>query len=223
MSKGKKILGPRKGFRLFCWNLWYNLIPLMIVNFLFVLLCIPVVTAGPACAALSRICCLLASEQPFIYPLREFWDTFRNSFRQGFASGALGIGYLVAVSYCFWLLDQQGNTSLLLRLILLLALLAFSMCMMYVFAQIAMLKLPLKKIFDNAVRLMLVRLKESVAALLLGSAVVLVPLYFMPVTLLLYLALLFSASALVSCSLIWPGIGMYLVKEEDEPQNNQSR
>lgn len=209
-----RIPEERRGIRLYFWNLWYHFIPLIIVNFLFVLCCIPVVTIGPAVTALNRICCLLAAGEPLVYPVREFWNAFRGGFKQGFGTGLLCIGYLLIFAYSFWLLNSLGNTSLTLRLILLLALVMFLMLMLYVFPQIAMLKLTLKQIFNNAFRMMLVRLKESVAAVLLGSLVILGPLYFWPVSMLLYIVLLFSAGTLICCSFAWPGIGMYLVKEE---------
>lgn len=210
----ERIPGERKGIRLYFWNLWYYFIPLIMVNFLFVLCCIPVVTIGPAMTAMSRICCLLADGQPLVYPIREFWDAFRGGFKQGFGTGLLCIGYLLMIAYSFWLLNNLGNTSLALRLILLLALVVFFMCMLYVFPQIAMLKLKLRQILGNAIRLMLVQLKESVAAVILGGLVILGPLYFWPMSMLLYIVLLFSAGSLVCCSFAWSGIGRYLVKEE---------
>lgn len=210
----QKPVGERKGLQLYFWNLWYHFIPLIMVNFLFVLCCIPVVTIGPAITALNRICCLLAAGKPLIYPIREFWDAFRGGFKQGFGTGILCIGYLLMIAYSFWLLNSLGIASLTLRLILLLALVVFFMCMLYVFPQIAMLKLTLRQILGNAVRLMLVQLKESVAAVILGGLVILGPLYFWPMSMLLYIVLLFSAGSLVCCSFAWPGIGRYLVKEE---------
>lgn len=210
----QKPVGERKGLQLYFWNLWYHFIPLIMVNFLFVLCCIPVVTIGPAITALNRICCLLAAGKPLIYPIREFWDAFRGGFKQGFGTGILCIGYLLMIAYSFWLLNSLGVASLTLRLILLLALVVFFMCMLYVFPQIAMLKLTLRQILGNAVRLMLVQLKESVAAVILGGLVILGPLYFWPMSMLLYIVLLFSAGSLVCCSFAWPGIGRYLVKEE---------
>ena len=210
----QKLHKERKGIRLYFWNLWYNLMPLIMVNFLFLLCCIPVVTIGPALTALNRICCLLAAGKPLIYPLREYWDAFRGNFKQGFLAGLICLGYLVAVSYCMWILDMLGNTSLMLRLIPMLALAVFTMCMIYVFPQIAMMELNLKQIFNNALRLMLVRLKDSLLALVAAGLVLAGPLYFWPMSMLLYLVLLFSVSTLISCSFVWPGINRYLVKED---------
>ena len=214
MAKRDRTARERRGIRLYFWNLWYNLMPLIMVNFLFVLCCIPVVTVGPALVALNRITCLLADGKMLIYPIREFWDAFRSNFKQGFLAGLLGIGYFTAVSYCVWLLNQTGSTSLFLWMVLAFAVAAFAMCMLYVFPQIAMLKLELKQIFGNAVRLMLVRLKQSILGVLLSVAIILLPLVFWPWTMLLYLVILFSASTLIACSFVWPGIRMYLVKEE---------
>ena len=44
-------------------NLFQNLFELMLANILFVLCCVPVVTAGPAAIALERVCCLIHREE----------------------------------------------------------------------------------------------------------------------------------------------------------------
>lgn len=215
--RGKgNLYGQRRGLRLYFWSLWYYFIPLLEINVLFILCCLPVVTVGPAITAMSRICCLLAAGKPLIYPVREFWDTFRGSFRQSFGPGILGIGYGLALCYSFWLLNTIGNRSLILRLVLLLAGAVFALCLQYVFPQIAMLRLGLGQILGNALRLMLVRPGASLGGVLTGGLVLLGPLYFWPMSMLMYFVLLFSAAGLACCCFAWPGIERYLVKEDGE-------
>lgn len=219
MSKKSDIIRERKGLRLYFWSLWYHLIPLIKVNFLFILCCLPVVTVGPAITAMSRICCQLAAGKPLIYPVREFWDAFRSGFRQAFGMGILCEVYGVMICYSIWLLNSIGNRSLTLRLVLLLAMMVFVMCLQYVFPQIAMLRLNLKQIFGNALRLMLVRPGASLGGVLSAGLLLLGPLYFWPMSMLMYFVILFSAGALASCCFVWPGIERYLIKtdrEEDE-------
>lgn len=200
--------------KLFFWNIWHYFLVLIAVNTLFVLCCIPVVTIGPAITAMCRVCCQMADGQPQVYPIKEFFSVFRRNFKQSMAAGLLCIGYLALSIYTLLLLNHAGNTNSLLPLILWVAVAVFFMCMVYVFPQIAMMDLTLKQIFNNAIRLMLVRLKDSIAAVLLAGALLLVPMYFWPITLAFHMFFLFSISALISCSFAWPGIRMYLVKEE---------
>lgn len=204
----------RSNIKLFFWNLWNYFVVLVAVNFLFILCCTPVVTIGPAVTALCRVCCQMADGQPQVYPVQEFFGAFRRNIRQSMAMGLLCLAYPAMIAYAMMLLDHAGNSVSALPLIMLIALAVFFMCMVYVFPQIAMLDLSLGQILNNAVRLMLVRIRDSLFAVVLAGAVLLVPVFFWPITLALHLFLLFSIGMLIACSFAWPGIRMYLVKEE---------
>lgn len=64
-------------------------------NVMFVLFSIPVVTAGPAWAAMYHVCLKTLRQDNSLNPFSEFWRGFRTNFRQ--AIGAW-IGFLVIIS-----------------------------------------------------------------------------------------------------------------------------
>jgi uncharacterized membrane protein YesL len=223
MANFRQTLGPRTGIRLFFFNVTHHFMVLIILNLMFVVCSIPVVTIGASLAALNRVCSQMADGQPMLYVAKEFWDAFRQNFKQGLAAGAVAAVYLGALYYAFRVLDFVRSTSLILRVILLVAAVVFAMVALYVFPQIGMLRLTLRQIFNNAVRLTLLRLGPSLCAVLLGGAVLLGPLWFWPMSLLLYLVLLVSLSALICCSITWPLIRANLVKDEAQEECNEPK
>lgn len=69
-----------------------DLLTLVIWNFLFVLTCIPLVTIGPALAALSHCTCYLVHNDVIIDKTSKvFMDAFKSSFKKAFAWGLLVI------------------------------------------------------------------------------------------------------------------------------------
>ena len=69
-----------------------DLLTLVIWNFLFVLTCIPIVTIGPALAALSHCTCYLVHNDVIIdKPSKVFTDAFKSSFKNAFVWGILVI------------------------------------------------------------------------------------------------------------------------------------
>lgn len=59
-----------------------NLMSFFVVNILFLLSCIPIITVGPALVALSRISCL-AIQQKNISPIKDYWHAFKHNIKQG--------------------------------------------------------------------------------------------------------------------------------------------
>lgn len=206
--------GRRTGLKLFFWNLTHSFLNLVVLNMLFVLTCLPVVTIGAAAAAMSRICCQLTDGQHLIYPIQEYWNSFKSNLKQGFVAELICILYMGMIFYGFEILNYRGNTSGTLRIILIIALLMFWMFAIYVFPQIGMLKLKMKQIVGNAWRLMLMRMPQSFAAVLLCGAALLGPLYLLPLSVVLYVFVLFSVCTLICSAFTWPGIRKYLVKND---------
>lgn len=63
-------------------NLFQNLMELILVNILFVLCSVPIVTAGPAAIALERVCCLIHRKEK-VPVFRTFLRTFKRYFGRG--------------------------------------------------------------------------------------------------------------------------------------------
>ena len=55
---------------------------LMALNFIYVLFCLPIVTIGPATAALTKVCRNYSQER-HAYLFADFWAAFKQNFKQG--------------------------------------------------------------------------------------------------------------------------------------------
>ena len=159
---------------------------ILIANFLFLLCCVPVFTAGDSLCALYRTIQVNLKRNES-YPWRAFFSCFRQN-----AKKALPAGALLAVLAGLFLLDTVllramaergaaiGNIYVLVY-ILLCALLVY---FIWLFAMMASFENTLRRYLANALLLMLRHLPASLAILLL-AAVFAVIVYVLPVSVLI--------------------------------------
>ena len=90
-----------------------TLCDLMLLNLLWALCVLPVVTVGPATGALCAVSLKLARGEP-VATLQTFFTAFRSGFRRAVLLGLLGLGGL-AVAYVDWrfALAQTGSVRVL--------------------------------------------------------------------------------------------------------------
>ncbi len=153
---------------------------------LFLLLCIPVVTAGLSFTALYSVAEKnLKNNRGYVFSC--FADAVKKSWRQGLAAGAMLTAVLlvfeadVRILYVF--LEHghpAGNMYVLIRILQVL----FIVYGLWVFAQIAVYENSLKQIMKNAVILMVRHLGVSIALLLLLTFTVVV-IWILPFTILI--------------------------------------
>lgn len=79
-------------------------------NILFVLFSLPVVTAGPAFAAMYHVCLRALRKDPDLNPFAEFWRGFCTNFRQAFLAwmGALAVGTVLILDLMFVLRTSEA-------------------------------------------------------------------------------------------------------------------
>ena len=82
---------------------FHDLFDLMVVNWLWVLCCIPVVTIGPATCGMYTVTLKLAREEP-VNPVKDFFRGFKENFKSGLLLGLLAAILLVAAAGDIWLL-----------------------------------------------------------------------------------------------------------------------
>ena len=76
------------------------------LNLIYLLALIPIVTFGPATAAMTKVCRNWSQERnAFVW--EDFWEAFRKNFKQGFIMGLIDllfiVGFAVAIpSYSAW-------------------------------------------------------------------------------------------------------------------------
>ena len=89
-------------------RLFQNLFELMLANILFVVCCIPVVTAGPALIALERICCLIHREEK-VSVFRTFFQTFGRYFGRGLFLSAVVLPLFLIAGMGIFLFYTEGR------------------------------------------------------------------------------------------------------------------
>lgn len=86
-----------------------NACDLMILQFLWIVCSLPVLTIGPATSALFSVMLKIAGDEP-VATAREFFESFKTNFRQAFVLGLIALfGAAVAYSDVVYALALEGN------------------------------------------------------------------------------------------------------------------
>ena len=208
-------LPPKKGLALLwdilCREGW----PLVTLNLLYLLCCLPVVTIGPATAALSRLTITMVRDRN-VYPVRDFLEAFRSNWKQGLLFGLPATGVcLLGVVALPMALSMGGWMAAVTPAALLLSL-AIGL---YLFPLAANVELFSADLLRNAVLLVFLGGGRTVGAvltllLLHGGTFLLFP-FSLPWLVVFHCAF----SSLVASLWIWPVILRYAVRPEDQEKS----
>lgn len=156
MEKTNPLLESLGSFLRTAWDL-------MVLNWLFILCSLPVITVGPALCAMLAVTLKLARGEP-VYGAKDFFRNFRANFRPALLMGLLaGVLLVVAAGDLVFALQQSGSfRSLYLILGIFLCSLALTL-ISYGFGLLAMFENPLKLQLSNAFRLAFLAPGKTVA------------------------------------------------------------
>ena len=157
-----QIFNPESKFSQFI----YSITDYAKLGLVFLLFCIPGITAGAAAAAVMTVGMRIErGEAPTIF--RPFWRAFKDNFRQGTVLTLLFMllsGFLAADWYVLWQMEPTTLTRFLTALIFVLALLAGCLAL-WVFPTLARFSLTNRQIIHNAVIHTLSRFPQTLLAL----------------------------------------------------------
>lgn len=88
----------KEGFSLFLEILILRFWDIIKLNLIFILYCIPIVTIGPALAAMTSITISMI-QRKHIYIFSDFHKAFKSNFKQSFIAGIIYIITIVILSY----------------------------------------------------------------------------------------------------------------------------
>lgn len=156
---------------------------LIILNWLWILCSLPVVTIGPATCGLYSVTLKLARKES-VYPVKEFFRGFRDNFKTGLVLGLMALALLVVCAGdAYFALTQAGQfRSLYLVIAVIMASLLLTL-VAYSFALQAMFENPLKRQLQNVVKLAFVAPVRTVQLWLILLIPVIVFLLLPPVAL----------------------------------------
>ena len=207
----------KKGLALFFDILMREGWSLLLLNLIYFLFCLPVVTIGPATAALSRVTVTMVRDKN-VYAWRDFWEAFRKNWKQGLLFGILctAVSALETASLLTalaagaadasqsWMLFSAGAAGLV----------GLSIGI-YIFPLIAYVELGSGDLLKNAVFLAFLGKGRTLAAVAVLTVLDLAAALLWPLSLPWLLAIHFSLCSLISSMWAWPVIQQYVVRPED--------
>ena len=154
---------------------------MIVANALFLVCCVPVITAGPAIAALNKVTQGIVLDQEF-GTIRLFFKAFRENFRQAAASflvllvifAGLACNALLVMIYLTGTLATVLNGVLLVLAVLVLAV------AVYLFPLLTRYDNTLREHVKNAMILAVAKMPRTVVMVLVTSLPVLVPYFSIP-------------------------------------------
>jgi len=210
-------------FEIFFGKFW----KLVILNLLYVAFCIPIVTIGPATAAMFYVLRNYNQRRHVFLP-SDFIDSFKKNFKQGFVVWLLDLAaiLLLAYNYFFWTGDV-GLPSLLTDIAF--AVLVFISVILlfmnyYIFTLISSFYMTLKQVIKNSFIFAVIGLWRNLFITLILAVIGLLCFTFYGIATILALIILFSFTAFTVSFLIYPVIKRYLIDpvlEEEEKKRRE--
>ncbi|MGN1339368.1 MAG: YesL family protein [Oscillospiraceae bacterium] len=190
------------------------------INLIYFVFCIPIVTFGPATAAMTSLMRNIYLERPqFVF--HDFWQAFKKNFKQSFVIGLLDVWFIVmAVFSFFFFTANMENTdkpywlyyALVMAVEITILLMNF-----YIFPQIVALNLNLPQILKNSFILAFVNLKGNLVSLAVYLAYITLVMFCLPVLFLLPLMPL-AWLAFTSMFTSYPAIQKFIINPFYEQQ-----
>lgn len=195
---------------------------LMILNIIFVITCIPIVTIGPALTALHYVTLKMA-EQGDVEVVRSYFRSFRQNFRQALIIWLIML--LFAWILWFDIANLWGANDAIHRIVLALsfvALVCYVLVLLYVFPVLAQFDNTIAKTFRNAVGISLRAFPRTVSMFMLILASVMLTFYTVDTfkyCSILWLTLGFSSIAYANSFLLRKTFAKYIDKPDEAEED----
>ena len=157
-----------------------RLINLVVLNLLYLVFCIPIITIGPATTALHYVTLKYAADEE-----DRVWAPFIHSFKQNFKQGvAVGLITTILGAYLAWdmyLIYQMVNSGQAFDKVVLvlvsLACIAFLMMKAYIYPLLARYNNTLKQMFKTALVLAIRHLPATLCLAVISAAPIILLMY----------------------------------------------
>ncbi|MDR0222719.1 MAG: DUF624 domain-containing protein [Oscillospiraceae bacterium] len=193
-----------KFFELFGRKFW----KLILLNLVYIAFCVPVVTIGPATAALSHVMRKFVLEQP-IFMFGEFVFAFKKNFKQSAAVGIADAAFiLLFFNALFFFGAREDNVMLAMTMI---SGVIFTTMNLYIYPQIVCLQLKLPAIVKNSALLGIVGLKRNAVTVAVFIGIISLFAFMFPYSVIFIPIAPFSQLAFLSVFNAYPVIRKYIV------------
>lgn len=193
---------------------------LVLLNLLYLLACIPIITIGPATAAMNYVCRNFSQAKPVFF-FSDFIEKCKEHFKQGVAVFLiqLGIAALLAGSFFGWT-DASFGVSETFRTVAVIVIFVFGYLLVcasfYIYPMMVSFDFSVKQLIRNSVILAMTQLWRNLV--MIGTCAVLAVLTFLfwPLTFPVLLFLSFSVLCFISNSLVFPVLKKYVASPAGE-------
>ncbi len=183
------------------------------LNLLFVLFCLPVVTFGPAMAAMTHVMRKFILEQPcFLFD--EFFTAFKKNFKQSFFIGIIDvicIASVCVVLHLYVFSQSLPDTYFIYLCVFVCIISVFFMMHFYIYLEIVALKLSLKAIMKNALFLVFLGVKRVALTFLINIVILSLILLFLPYSILVAIFFPLAWLCFTTVFICYPVIQKYIV------------
>ncbi|MBO5248839.1 MAG: YesL family protein [Clostridia bacterium] len=197
---------------------------LILLNLLYVVACIPIITVGPATAAMNYVCRNFSQAKPvFFFP--DFIEKCKEHFKQGLAVWMIQLltGGLLVFAFLGWT-DSAFQVSGGLRTAAVVVILVFAYLLIcssfYIYPMMVSFDLTVKQLIRNSVILAMTQLWRNLVILVVLGILVVVSFLFWPLTFPVLLFLAFTLMAYVSNSLVFPVLKRLVATPSDASESS---
>jgi len=191
---------------------------LVVINLMYIIFCIPLITIGPATAGITKILRNYAREEhAFVWA--DFWETFKQNFGQALAVFVLDIIAFILIffdGYIYMMI--AGNPWLRIISLAVIMITATIILFMnyYIFPMMVTFKLTFKQLIKNAFIFAWVGFwRNLLITLILASYTIFAVIYFMSFGPIFVLLLYFSLSSLIINFGVYPLIKRHMIDGYD--------
>ncbi len=146
-----------------------HLFDMIKLNLLFLIFCIPIITIGPALAGLFY-CTKNYSQEKHVFIFSDFFDAFKNNFKQGLVLGILNsiLAYIFYTAITFYF--RQSSESwffMVLSGICVLVVLLYVMMQYYTYLLMITIHIPIRGIIKNSFLMTVISIKKNIKTTLI--------------------------------------------------------
>ena len=198
---------------------------LIILNLLFLLCCIPIVTIGPAITAMYYVTMKMARNEES-YIARSFFKSFKENFKQGVAIWMMALVLILLEFMDFFIMKQlSGGIYTVVKYGLLVIALLMAMILQYVFPLLAKFYNTVKNTIRNALLMSLRHLPYTILMLLINIAPIIAMLLntmIFSYGILAYFLLGFSTLAFANSFFLVKIFDKYIPQDEDAEEEKDA-
>lgn len=193
---------------------------LVLLNVLYLIACVPIITIGPATAALNYVCRNFTQGKPVSF-FSDFVEKCKEHFKQGLVVGLIQViaAVLCVSSFLMWT-SASWNVGETIRTVAVIVIFLVGYLMFfgsfYLYPMMVSFDLTVKQLFRNSFILAMTQLWRNLVILAVAAVLLVLTFLLWPVSFPVFLFLFFSVLIFTANALIFPVLKRYVALPEEE-------